>query len=103
VTNLELDIRARARGDIDGHTEYFEDRDPELAERFHGELEHVFDRLTSFPGFGQPCPTKKYPDLRRVVLPTLPLSVFYRPTETTIEVFRVLHHARDLARILPNL
>ncbi len=23
-------------------------------------------------------------------MPTLPLSVFYRPTETTIEVFRVL-------------
>jgi plasmid stabilization system protein ParE len=98
VTDLDLIIHETARHDVDGHTEYLDDQDPDMAERFHSELAHVFERLTTFPAFGQlwPSPNPAHRDLRRAVLPTLPFSVFYRPTRTTIEVVRVLHHAQDI-------
>jgi len=35
-----------------------------------------------------------------VVLPTFPLSVFYESSATTIDVYHVLHHARDVLKAL---
>jgi plasmid stabilization system protein ParE len=105
VTDLELIIHETARHDVDEHVEYLDDRDPNMAERFHSELAHVFERLTSFPAFGQlwPSPNPAHHDLRRAVMPTLPFSVFYRSTRTTIEVIRVLHHAQNVPPLLDDL
>jgi plasmid stabilization system protein ParE len=100
VTNLTLVIRPRAQADIDAQTARLDETTPNVGARFLTELSYVFDRLTSFPGLGQPCRTKNHPDLRRAVLPTFPVSVFYRPTATTIEIVRVLHQARDRSRLL---
>lgn len=100
---LDLIIHEKARHDVNEQSAWLDDHTPDAGDRFHDELAHVFDRLVTFPAFGQPCPTKTYPDLRRAILPTFPLSVFYRPTATAIEVFRVLHHARDLANLLDDL
>ena len=105
MTDLELIIHETARHDVDEHVEYLDDRDPNMAERFHSELAHVFERLTSFPAFGQlwPSPNPAHHDLRRAALPTLPFSVFYRPTRAIIEVVRVLHHAQDVPPLLDDL
>lgn len=100
---LALIIKPQAQADIDERAVRLNDEDFELAERFLVELHHVFDRLTAFPAFGPPCPTANHPDLRRVVLPTLPLSLFYRSTRTAIEVLRVLHHAQDIPPLLDDL
>ena len=55
--------------------------------------------------FGQPWPSPNpaHRDLRRAVLPTLPFSVFYRPTKRAIEVVRVLHHAQDIPPLLDEM
>jgi plasmid stabilization system protein ParE len=41
--------------------------------------------------------------LRRLPLKRFPLSVFYRPTRTAIEIIRVLHHARDIPPLLEDI
>lgn len=100
---VALSIKPQAQADIDERAASLNDEAFELAERFLAELHHVFDRLTAFPAFGPPFPTANHPDLRRVILPTLPLSVFYRPTRTGIEVLRVLHQAQDIPPLLDDL
>ena len=105
MTELVLIIHEIARDDVDAHIEYLDDQDPALAERFLSELAHIFERLTTFPAFGPLWPSQNpaHRDLRRAVLPTLPFSVFYRPTKRTIEVVRVLHHAQDVPPLLDQI
>ena len=98
--SLDLLVQPQAQLDIDEHAAYLDDRTPDAGDRFLAELQHVFDRLVTFPGFGQPFPTRRYPDLRRVVLPSFPVSVFYRAAANAIIVGRVLHHSRDLPPLL---
>lgn len=74
--------------DVEAAFEWYEKEQPGLgleflADHFLAALQHVFDRLITFPAFGQPYPTPNHSDLRRVVLPKLPLSVFYRTIKTT--------------------
>ena len=100
---LALRITFRGQADIDEHAAYLDDHARNDGERFLTELAHVFDRLVTFPAFGQPFPTEHHPGLRRVVLPSFPLSVFYRSNRTTVEVLRVLHHARNLSPLLDEI
>jgi plasmid stabilization system protein ParE len=37
------------------------------------------------------------------VLRTFPVSIFYRASETTITIVRVLHQARDIPPLLKDL
>jgi plasmid stabilization system protein ParE len=99
---LRLTVKPQAQADIDEQTTYFDDL--ATSERFLAELAHVLNRLVAFPELGQATPTPSHPDLRRVVLPTFPLSVFYRPTGDEIEVLRVLQRVGRRARDLdvPN-
>ncbi len=96
-------IHETARFDILDAIDYIDEHAPDITPRFRAELQHVFDRLADFPNAGPPCPAPHYPDLRRIILPELPFSVFYRATASAIEVYRVAHHARDLAEILALL
>jgi toxin ParE1/3/4 len=74
-----------------------------VADRFFADAEAAFARLASMPGLGTRYEPHEplYADLRY-----LPLSrfrdylVFYRPLPDGIEVFRVLHGARDIFGIL---
>ena len=102
---LDLIIKPQAQQDVTEHAAYLDDNAPDAGDRFLGELEHVFDRLTTFPAFGQlwPSPNRAHRDIRRAVLPSLPFSVFYRPTKRTIEVIRVLHHAQDVPPLLDEV
>jgi len=77
----------------------------ELSHRFLDELEATFERLCSFPALGTPWPTStpELLGLRRRLLPHFPYSVFYLPTENTIEIIRVLHNSRDLPAALEDL
>lgn len=103
--SLDLTIRPRARQDITEHTAYLDDHTANAGDRFIAELEHIFDRLTTFPAFGQPwqTPTGELTDIRRAVLPRLPYSVFYRTSATTIDVIRVLHHAQDIPSLIEDV
>ncbi len=74
-----------------------------VADRFFAEAEATFTRLADMPGLG----TRYEPsDALYVDLRYFPVSrfrvylVFYRPIPSGIEVFRVLHSARDIDGIL---
>ena len=100
-----LVIHARATADVDELAAYLDDRGPDAGMRFLDELEHVFERLRTFPRIGRPWPSENpaISGLRRAVPPTFPVSVFYLPTSTTITVVRVLHQARDTPPLLEDL
>lgn len=74
-----------------------------VADRFFAEAEATFARLAGMPGVGTPYEPDDplYGDLRY-----FPVSryrnylVFYRPIPDGIEVYRVLHGARDIQGIL---
>ena len=97
---LDLIVHNEAREDLKDQYDFLEEHAPDSGDRFLGEVHHVFDRLVTFPGIGHPFPTPTWPNLRRVVLPTFPLSVFYEASATAIDVYRVLHHSQDVLTIL---
>ena len=97
---LDLIVHDEAREDLKDQYDFLEEHAPGNGDRFLEEVHHVFDRLVSFPGFGPPFPTPTWPNLRRALLPTFPLSVFYEPSVTAIDVYHVLHHAQDVLTIL---
>src|SRR5262245_22895539 len=74
-----------------------------VADRFFAQAEATFRRLAGMPGMGTPYEPDEplYTGLRY-----FPVSgfrdyiVFYRPLPEGIEVYRVLHGARDLESIL---
>jgi toxin ParE1/3/4 len=76
-----------------------------VADRFFDEAEATFARLARMPRIGTPYEPEEplFADLR-----FFPVSryraylVFYRPIAEGIEVYRVLHSARDIAGILAD-
>jgi toxin ParE1/3/4 len=76
-----------------------------VSNRFLDEVEATFTQLCSFPNSGTLWPTTR-PELvglRRRLLPRFPYSVFYLPSEQTIEIVRVLHNSRDIPVLLEDL
>jgi toxin ParE1/3/4 len=100
-----LVVSPRAQADVDEHAAYLDDRNPDAGWRFLVEIHDAFDRLPTFPHLGQAWPTTRTElvGVRRLVLTTFPISLFYRATETVVEVLRVLHHARDIPPLLDDL
>ncbi len=91
-------IAPDAQADLDDIWETIARDDVEAAGRVLSALRERFPRLADFPGLGR---TSGYaPDLRRFAVP--PYVIFYRPSESGIEVVRVLHGARNLARTLQD-
>lgn len=100
---LQLIIKPHAEDDVDDHAAYLDDQEQGLGARFLAEAHHVFDRLVEFPHLGQLWDTTQPEHLggvRRVVLPSFQISFFYRPSESAVDVLRVLHHARNVPRLL---
>jgi len=106
VKHLDLVIYPRAQADIDEEAAKLDDYQTGAGSRFLAEFAHIAERLVTFPHFGQLWDTTQ-PDrlsrVRRVLFPSFRSSVFYRSSETTITVLRVLHHARDVAPLLDDL
>ena len=100
---LVLDLFPLAERDITEHAAYLDDHSPGAGSDFLNALAHIFERLVSFPAFGQATPSDVHPDLRRVVIRPFNVSVFYEATPTTINVVRVLHHARHVPPLLDEL
>ncbi|HEV8240002.1 MAG TPA: type II toxin-antitoxin system RelE/ParE family toxin, partial [Thermoanaerobaculia bacterium] len=63
---------------------------------FDSELARGFDLITAHPGIGiQVISPDDIPGLRRLHLPRIRYSIYYRPTESeTIEVVAVWHSSR---------
>ncbi len=100
--SLDLIILPPAQVDIDAITAYLDDDQRNAGDRFLDDLSHVLDRITTFPQAGplHPVTHPELSGLRRIVLRSFPVSVFYRVRPAAIEIIRVLHQARDLKRLL---
>jgi len=83
--------------------EYIAQDNPDAARRFLVAAEREFSRIAEAPAIGSPFQSEN-PKLRslrsRRVRGFHNYLVFYRFTDTEVEVVRVLHGARDLEGIL---
>ncbi len=98
IRGLIADIRPQARQDVDGIAAYIAKRNPKTAARFLDDFDAAVDRLVQFPELAQVWQTNQPAHLatvRRHVLRRFRATIFYRPTATTIEVLRVLHHSQN--------
>ena len=87
-----------AQRDMAGHVKHIARDSPQSARRFLEALEQTFDRLAGMPGIGTQC------EFRNPAAAGLRYwriqgfrnhFIIYRPTETGIEVIRVLHAAQN--------
>lgn len=85
-----------AQTDLRDIHDYIAEDDPDAALDFVTQLELACEKLTKMPESG-----RSRSELARGVrsLPVKRYIIFYRVTETTIDILRVLHGARDIERI----
>jgi toxin ParE1/3/4 len=84
---------AQAQLDIEEAALYIAEGNPLAADRFVDALTKTFARLAQHPMLGRARP-EIGPNLRS--LPHRQYVIFYRPTPGGVEIFRVLHGARDI-------
>ena len=91
-----------ARRDIIEHAVYLGQQSARTAARFLDAVEASLERLVEMPQLGSPrdFPNPELTGLRSWAVRGFPnVLIFYRLTETGIDVIRVLHGARDLPGI----
>ena len=89
----KLIVSPRAEEDLEEIWTFVAGRDMEAADRLIGSITSQFDHLLAYPEAG-----RARHDLL-VNLRSFPVKnyiIFYQPTDDGIEIFRVLHGARDI-------
>jgi toxin ParE1/3/4 len=102
---LQIRVRPRARSDIKEIMEFIHSDKPRAALRFLAAVEKLAKRLAENPELGAcyESDQQEFNGLRVFSVPRYTnYLVFYRVTETEIDIIRVLHGARDLPRVLGN-
>ena len=99
MTQKPVVLRARARRDIDEAIEHYSTVAPAaVALAFIDAVEDVCRRMAEHPASGSPRYADELglPGLRSGVVTGFPYLVFYVDREADIDVWRVLHAARDI-------
>ncbi len=103
MSRLPYRIQPLADRDLDDHVQYLREREPAAALRFIDAVFDTFETLSENPEIGAPRPFDS-PALAGLRLWPVPgferWFVFYIPADTTVQIVRVLHGARDLPTIL---
>ncbi len=97
--SARLVIRAAARADVEAVADWYADEGGEaLGLRFLAELDAACQRIARQPGIGSPRwgEALNMPDLRVWPLAHFPYQVFYLQRAPHVEIWRVLHGARDV-------
>lgn len=91
---------APAQRDLDGIYDYIAEDNPAAAERFIRRIHKRLQSLARAPLIGQRCTDlpDDLPELRLVIVGNYVL--FYRALPDGIELYRVIHGARDIPAIL---
>ena len=104
MTPLSYRLQPLAYADLESHVDYLTDNQgPELAERFILAVYDAFETLSENLQIGAP---RRFsgPALSGLRIWPIPGSerwlIFYIPADTTVQIVRVLHGARDLPTIL---
>jgi toxin ParE1/3/4 len=98
-----VEVAPRAQHDIDDTAaQYLEEAGEEVALRFLAAVDDAFDLLSRNPGLGSPrhATVLQLPGIRCWPLRPWPQLVFYVEREQAVDVFRVLHGARDIPATL---
>lgn len=105
MTQQPVVLRGRARHDIDQAIDHYSTEAPAaVALAFIGALEEAFRQMADHPASGSPryADELSLPGLRSRVVKGFPYLVFYVEREADIDVWRVLHAARDIPTWLRN-
>lgn len=89
-------LTEKAEADLDDLWAHLAASSPEIADRTVDAILEGCRVHVRFPAMG-PNRDDLWPGLRCFAVP--PYVVFYRPADSTIEVLRILHGARDVGRV----
>ena len=98
-----LILSERARRDFVSIVDFYNSEASfDVARSFRSALRAEFDHLSLFPGSGSPryAPIVDMPDLRSWPIKGFPYLVLYAEQESSIDVYRLLHTARDIPESL---
>jgi toxin ParE1/3/4 len=97
-------LQPRVTEDLERQVEYLDERaNPEVSDRYLKSVYGAFDLLAQMPGMGAPREqlNPRLNGLRMWPVPDFPkYLIFYRATDETVEVIRVLHGAQDIEGII---
>jgi toxin ParE1/3/4 len=82
--------------DLDRLSQYFLETNIEAGERLFKALNQKFYSLTQFPNLGKPYPHLN-PNIRGLLVEKY--IIFYRVTETQVEIVRVVDGRQDLTKL----
>jgi toxin ParE1/3/4 len=82
--------------DLDRLSQYFLETNVEAGERLFKTLNQKFYNLTQFPNLGKPYPHLD-PNIRGLIVEKY--IIFYRVTETQVEIIRVVNGRQDLPKL----
>jgi toxin ParE1/3/4 len=94
---LPILVTEQAEADLADILEYLEERSPAAAERLATAIDQRGQLLAEFPKMGR-VREELAPGLRSVAIEQYLL--FYRVTESAVEILRILHGARDIESIM---
>ena len=94
--NLSLFITPKARRDVKSIAQYLEERNVTAARRFTQAVGKTADMLRHDPELGERLRSDPTGLIRyRTVLEFRNYLIFFRPTDSALEILRVLHGATD--------
>jgi toxin ParE1/3/4 len=79
----------RAVSEARSASDWYEVRDPEVAERFRAALDETVERIAAMPGIGSAWPGES--TVRRSLLSGFPYSVIYEDSPDELIVLAVAH------------
>jgi toxin ParE1/3/4 len=94
------------RQDIIDIYSYIYHRSPQAAERVFDAIERSIKALRDIPGAGRlwQSPDPRLEGIRvTVITPYRNFLIFFRPTDTAIEIYRIIHGARELDAIVDQI
>jgi len=93
----EIRWAPRARADLESLDSYYRDTDPDFSRRIGSEAIRASRFLAQFPHAGETIEGKP---VRKCRVAHTPYVLLYRPSETMIQIARLVHHARDWTRFV---
>ena len=92
---MRIRFTARARANLDAIFRYIASDNPEDAANLVEGIEHLIEKLSTYPDLGHPT---RPPGRRVLTVPRAPYQVFYRVTEHEIRILMVRHTSRRSTR-----
>jgi toxin ParE1/3/4 len=91
VAKPELILRPEATQDIQQARDWYNGQSANLGEEFPDEVDQSLERIREYPDSA----AKVYRDYRRVLVHRFPYVIMYESDGALIQVFAILHSARD--------